>query len=617
MNSSITPLIELRDIYHSYGQVQSLNGVNFYIKKGEIHALVGEHGAGKSSLASIITGDIIPKSGQILFEGTPIYMHRSQNSMKHGIKMVYQTVMLNPYFTVAESLYYANHLANKSIWVSQKRMESAAFELFSRYNIHIRPEARINSLHISELTVVEIFRCLQTKTSLLIIDEGLDNLSSEYYQIIISRLKEHLSNGLAVLFITHKIEDIHDVANRVSIMKNGKILITDDVKNIDKISLLRLTYTQINRGSDKREIIRNFNNLLKYNEAILRFLPVNLIVTDSQEMIELVNNNCSEYFDLQEEYYHMSLAEFLGSKNSDVLELIREAFLEKKERTYYRVKMITSQGETITNIKIMPIYDIDTVIGNIIIIEDISEFEKLQDKLILSEKLASIGLLAAGVAHEINNPLEIIYNYLAFLKYNISDEKLLNIIDIIQNEMVAISGIVSNLVTFSSKSIPELETLNVDSLIEEIISLLEFNAENRNIHISLFANASQAKARLNRNEFKQVLLNIIKNSFEAMPGGGDINIFTSLQKTGDTSIIKIIVSDTGQGIPENQLQNIFLPFFSTKKGEESNLGLGLSISYSIIQKLHGTMSAQNNPEGGCSIIIEFPAILSYNDYQYV
>lgn len=615
MNSSITPLIELRDIYHSYGQVQSLNGVNFYIKKGEIHALIGEHGAGKSSLASIITGDIIPKSGQILFEGTPIYMHRSQNSMKHGIKMVYQTVMLNPYFTVAESLYYANHLANKSIWVSQKRMESAAFELFSRYNIHIRPEARINSLHISELTVVEIFRCLQTKTSLLIIDEGLDNLSFEYYQIIISRLKEHLSNGLAVLFITHKIEDIHDVANRVSIMKNGKILITDDVKNIDKISLLRLTYTQINRGSDKREIIRNFNNLLKYNEAILRFLPVNLIVTDSQEMIELVNNNCSEYFDLQEEYYHMSLAEFLGSKNSDVLELIREAFLEKKERTYYRVKMITSQGETITNIKIMPIYDIDTVIGNIIIIEDISEFEKLQDKLILSEKLASIGLLAAGVAHEINNPLEIIYNYLAFLKYNISDEKLLNIIDIIQNEMVAISGIVSNLVTFSSKSIPELETLNVDSLIEEIISLLEFNAENRNIHISLFANASQAKARLNRNEFKQVLLNIIKNSFEAMPGGGDINIFTSLQKTGDTSIIKIIVSDTGQGIPENQLQNIFLPFFSTKKGEESNLGLGLSISYSIIQKLHGTMSAQNNPEGGCSIIIEFPAILSYNDSQ--
>jgi signal transduction histidine kinase/ABC-type branched-subunit amino acid transport system ATPase component len=615
MNSPISPLIELRDIYHSYGKVQSLNGVNIYIKKGEIHALVGEHGAGKSSLASIITGDIIPKSGQILFEGTPIYMHRSQNSLKHGIKMVYQTVMLNPYFTVAESLYYANHLANKSIWVSPKRMESAAFELFSRYNIHIKPEAKINSLHISELTVVEIFRCLQTSTSLLIIDEGLDNLSSEYYQIIISMLKEYLSNGLAVLFITHKIEDIHDVANRVSIMKNGKILITDDVKNIDKISLLRLTYTQINRGSDKREIIRNFNNLLKYNEAILRFLPVNLIVTDSQEMIELVNNNCSEYFDLQKEYYHMSLEEFLGNKNSDVLELIREAFLEKKEKNYYRVRMIASHGETMTNIKIMPIYDIGTVIGNIIIIEDISEFEKLQDKLILSEKLASVGLLAAGVAHEINNPLEIIYNYLAFLKYNISDEKLLNIIDIIQNELVAISGIVSNLVTFSSKSVPELEILNVDPLIEEIINLLEFNAENRNIHIRLFANAGQAKARLNRNEFKQVLLNIIKNSFEAMPEGGDINIFTSLQKTGDTSIIKIIVSDSGEGIPENQLQNIFLPFFSTKKGEESNLGLGLSISYSIVQKLHGTMSAQNNPEGGCSIIIEFPAILSYNNLQ--
>lgn len=443
---------------------------------------------------------------------------------------------------------------------------------------------------------------------LLIIDERLDYLSTEHYHIIVKLLRERVSQGLAVLLITHKIEDIYDVANRVSIMKSGKIVVTDYVRNIDKFSLLRLTYTQFNRSQDIDEEFRNFNNLLKYNEAILRFLPVNLLVTDLQEKIALVNNSCAEYFNLRDDYFHISLSEFLGSSNSDVLDMLREALHSGEERTYYRVKMITPQGELITNIKTMPIGDMNMVICNIIIIEDISEFEKLQDKLILSEKLASIGLLAAGVAHEINNPLEIIYNYLVFLKYNIADDNLLKIIDTIQGEMTAISDIVSNLVTFSSKSITELELLNIDSILKEIIDLLKFSAMQKKIKLNFLAGTEQSRVRLNRNEFKQVILNVIKNSFEAMPEGGNINISTLLIKIGTAPFVRIVVSDTGPGIPDYQLKNIFLPFYSTKKGQESNLGLGLSISYSIVQKFQGTMSAYNNPEGGCSIIIELPAI---------
>jgi signal transduction histidine kinase/ABC-type multidrug transport system ATPase subunit len=608
MSNSGTWLVELRNIYHSYGSVPSLNGASLYIKKGEIHALVGEHGAGKSSLASIITGDIIPASGHIIFDNQPIHMHQSQNSLRHGVKAVYQKVLLNRNFTVGECIYFANRIVNHGIWINRKKMEQVASNLFMHYGIRIDSKSQISSLNISELTVVEIFRCLQTETNLLIIDERLDYLSTEHYHIIVKLLRERVSQGLAVLLITHKIEDIHDVANRVSIMKSGKIVVTDDVRNIDKFSLLRLTYTQFNRSQDIDEEFRNFNNLLKYNEAILRFLPVNLLVTDLQEKIALVNNSCAEYFNLRDDYFHISLSEFLGSSNSDVLDMLREALHSGEERTYYRVKMITPQGELITNIKTMPIRDMNMVIGNIIIIEDISEFEKLQDKLILSEKLASIGLLAAGVAHEINNPLEIIYNYLVFLKYNIADDNLLKIIDTIQGEMTAISDIVSNLVTFSSKSITELELLNIDSILKEIIDLLKFSAMQKKIKLNFLAGTEQSRVRLNRNEFKQVILNVIKNSFEAMPEGGNINISTSLIKIGTAPFVRIVVSDTGPGIPDYQLKNIFLPFYSTKKGQESNLGLGLSISYSIVQKFQGTMSAYNNPEGGCSIIIELPAI---------
>jgi signal transduction histidine kinase len=256
--------------------------------------------------------------------------------------------------------------------------------------------------------------------------------------------------------------------------------------------------------------------------------------------------------------------------------------------------------------KTLPIRDGSAVIGNIVIIEDVSEFEKLQDRLILSEKLASIGLLAAGVAHEINNPLEIIYNYLAYLRFNLSDGELLGVVDTIEKELVAISGIVSNLVSFSSKSTHDSEALDLDETIQDILGLLKFNAEYKSIGMSLSGGLGRARVRLNRSEFKQVILNLIRNSFEAMPGGGEIRISTEATEREGRALARIVVSDTGSGISEQNLKNIFLPFFSTKKGQESNLGLGLAISYSIVQRFGGSMVAFNNPERGCSFVLEFP-----------
>jgi ABC-type multidrug transport system ATPase subunit len=397
---TLHPFISVENIHHMYGHVPSLTGADFSLERGEIHALVGEHGAGKSSLAKIISGDIAPRSGQVLIDGMPTQMFRSHNALRHGIKAIYQDILLNGYFTVAESIFYANRIVNKGPWISRRKMEIATQKLFEEHNINISPTTGIRALNISERTVVDIFRSIQTETSLLIIDEGLDNLSGEYYSIIVALLRRLATSGISVLTITHKIEDIYDVADKVSIMRSGRILATDKVENIDKLSLLRLTYTQINRIPGTSGNIKAFNNLLKYNEAILRFLPINLMVTDSDARIELVNNNCKEYFRLQEDYHNMPLSEFIGRNNPDVLELLLDALMAKEERTFYRVKMATPNGEAITNIKTLPIRDEASVIGNIIIIEDVSEFENLQDKLILSEKLASIGLLAAGRARD-------------------------------------------------------------------------------------------------------------------------------------------------------------------------------------------------------------------------
>jgi len=599
-------LIRLENIYHSYGVVSALEDVNITIRAGEIHALVGEHGAGKSSLAMVMNGDLTPRSGKVFFRGSPVQMHKAKMGIHLGVKMIYQNVLLNRYFSVAESLFYFNKVVNRGMWINQRRMEEAASELFQRYGLAIDPRASVSALNISERTAVDILRSMQTSTNLLIIDEGMDNLTSSFSSQIGSMLHEHVARGTSILLITHKIEDIYDFAARVSIMRNGKVLTTDDVNNIDKMNLLRLTYTQVNKSADGADDGRDFYSLLKYNEAILQFLPINLIVVDKNNRIELVNDSCKKYFGLSERYFKTPLSSLLGKLNDEVYDIIIEALSSQEEKTFYRVHLVVRDRAVITNIKTLPIKDRATHIGNIIILEDVSEFERMQDKLILSEKLASIGLLAAGVAHEINNPLEIIYNYLAYLRYNLSDGEQLKAIDTVQDELVAISGIVSNLVTFSDNKGPERRIIDVDSAIEETLRLLKFNVEYKKITMSFLPGLDDVRVILNQNEFKQVILNLVRNSIEAMPDGGIIDVTTHLEKASAGSRARIIVKDSGPGIPEEHIKNIFLPFYSTKKGQESNLGLGLSICYSIVQRYNGTISASNNVGGGCSFTVDLP-----------
>lgn len=606
MSANAAPFIRFENVYFSYGPIIALDGVNLSLHKGEIHALVGEHGAGKSSLAMILSGELHPGSGQVLLNDKPLSLHHVKNALKLGIKMVYQNILLNDHFSVAESLFFANHIANRGMWVSKRRMVDAASLFFKKYGIGIDPSLGVRSLNLAERTVVDIARSLLTATTFLIIDEGLDNLTAEYHRKISEMLREKVREGMGVLLITHKIEDIYDIADKVSIMRNGRMLATSEVYNIDKMSLLRLTYTQMNRDTEGGDF-RDFHNLLKYNEAILKFLPINLIVTDADNKIELVNDNCKQYFGIKERYYKTPFSSMFGLANATVYEMLLEALATQKEHTFYRVTMTIAKNEVITNIKTLPILDRETLIGNIIIIEDISEFEKLQDRLILSEKLASVGLLAAGVAHEINNPLEIIYNYLAFLRLNLSDDELLKVIDIIQEEIALISGIISNLVSFSDHPSMENEVVDIAGIIEETLNLLRFNAEYRKIILSFKQEKKKVLVRLNQNEFKQVILNLIKNSFEAMPEGGEIKIATFISDTPNGRKATLTVRDTGSGIAEAHLKNIFLPFYSTKQGQENNLGLGLSISYSIVQRYGGKVSAMNNPDRGCTFIVEFPA----------
>ena len=601
-------LLRLEHVSLDYGQVMALRDVSLTLHRGTIHAVVGEHGAGKSSLGLVISGNVRPLRGSVEVAGRSFEWLSTRQAHRLGIEMVHQQVPLNGFFSVAENIFFLDKsLARRGI-ISQRQLVHQARSVLEERGFSLDPSALVKNLNLPDRVLTSILAALQKRPRLLILDEALEKLSSADLPRVLDALREMKAAGMTVLFITHRIDDVYDVADRVSIVKNGEVLVTDEVGQIDKMNLLRLTYTQIYSldqvGARKRE----FNQFLKYNEAVLLNLPVNLIVVDAEERVKIVNERCKEYFRLEGvAYASQPLAALLGAANREPLGLIREAFGSEEGGAFYHVPLVIAGVETANNLRTLPIYDEARLIGNIIIIEDVTEFDRLQKHVILSEKLASVGLLAAGVAHEINNPLEIVYNYLKYLKFSFDDARLHQTVDELQEEIAYIARIVRDLLSLSGTTPVERAEIDVNDLIGSTISLLRHSARDKGIRI-LFTPAEETLSlTVNRDEIKQVILNLVKNSFEAMPGGGEIHIDTG-RGTDDLGreCADIVVSDTGPGIPEADLGHVFVPFYSTRKGSGENVGLGLSICYGIVKRHAGTMTVRNLERAGCQFTIRLP-----------
>lgn len=600
------PALDLRDVSMHYGEFQALRGVSLTVAPGEIHAVVGEHGAGKSSLAMIMSGYMRPATGRLILHGKEITQYSLKTAQRLGVRMVYQQTYLNEHFSVGENLFYTASASTRFGFYSKSRTEERARAYLREHGFYIDPKVKLRALSLSDRTVIELLKSFYSRPRLLILDESLEKLSRDSYQKIVPILEEMRSRGCAIVTITHRIDDVYRLANTVTVLKQGRRLITDHVENINKFNLIRMAYTQVGAETSHVKLDTEFYQFIKYNEAILQYLPVNIIVVDDEMKVKMVNERCAVSFGLAEgEYMNTPLAELLAG-NEHALELIDRSVEEREARTFYNVDLKMHDATTINNIKTYPVYDGYQVIGTTIVIEDITEYDNLQKQLILSEKLASVGLLAAGVAHEINNPLEIISNYLSYVKYTHPEPTITESIDKVNREIEYISKIVSNLVTFSDRRQHGGRLVDINGVIEEILDLLKYNAEYKHIAISFNREKEQLCFPGDPDQIKQVILNLIKNSFEAMESGGEIRIRTREGSRNGEPTAQLLFEDSGPGIEAKDPSTIFLPFFSTKSARNKQLGLGLSISYRIIESFGGEMRAENLPVRGARFTIDLP-----------
>ncbi len=237
--------------------------------------------------------------------------------------------------------------------------------------------------------------------------------------------------------------------------------------------------------------------------------------------------------------------------------------------------------------------------------EKTNELEKAMEQLIQNEKLSALGRLAAGIAHEINNPLTAILINGHLIKEKVKgDTKLSEKLDMIIDETQRCAKIVSGLLEFSRQTPPEMKLISINEVINKTLILFEsvFLANNVKVEISLDKNLSQIMA--DESKIKQVLTNILLNALDAMPNGGILKIYSQLSL--DNKFVEIEIEDSGIGIPEENLDRIFDPFFTTKKSKGT--GLGLSISYGIIQQHNGSIEVNSEVNKGTKVKIKLPIL---------
>jgi PAS domain S-box-containing protein len=234
---------------------------------------------------------------------------------------------------------------------------------------------------------------------------------------------------------------------------------------------------------------------------------------------------------------------------------------------------------------------------------DVSDRKNLESQLIQSEKMAAIGQLAAGIAHEIRNPLGIIMNALYDLSeiLRTDNPEVREDLQIAKDEIVRAQEIITNLLEFSRESGVEMEEVNINDLLRRTLQLMHKYLQTNNVRVvTAFGKVGTCVA--NQNALRQVFLNLITNAVQAMPEGGELRLRTL--RTPEKNVI-LEFSDTGVGIPPQHLSSVFNPFFTTKEPGKGT-GLGLSIVHSVVKRYRGNITVQSKPQGGTTFLIELP-----------
>jgi two-component system, NtrC family, sensor kinase len=349
-----------------------------------------------------------------------------------------------------------------------------------------------------------------------------------------------------------------------------------------------------------------YERLKDFNENIVESINVGVMALDMEDRIESWNAQMEVMYALPR---WQALTQPL--KAIFPTEFIEEYSRIRREpgiRNLYKFRLKTPAGEVRTvNVALAPLVTRKfEVIGRLVIMDDITERVELEAQLSQADKLSSIGLLAAGVAHEVNTPLAVISSYTQMLAKQLhGDPQKSALLEKITRQTFRASEIVNNLLNFSRTSGTEIGDVDVNKVIAETLALLDHQFKVARIEVESAPAPALSPIQGNAGRLQQVFLNLFLNAKDAMPDGGKLHVATL-----NGNSVSVVVSDTGTGIAPEHIQRIYDPFFTTKTsprtGQPRGTGLGLSVTYGIIQEHSGKIRVESNPGAGTTFTLDFP-----------
>lgn len=271
--------VSLKNVSKSYSGVQALDSVNFSIDKGEIHCLVGENGSGKSTLIKIIAGVVHPDSGDIIINKKHFRRLNAIDSINEGIHVIYQDLSLFPNLTIAENIAMNQYLEEGKKIVNRAEMKKIAQEAMKRIGTELDPSALVGQLPIAQQQIVAICRSITRGEKLIIMDEPTSSLGKKDIDYLLSITRALKKRGISVLFVGHKLNEILEIADRVTILRDGKNLGTSKIDELDYERLIglmtgrKIVESRYERKYEKETLLLEVKNLTKegqFNDISLK-----------------------------------------------------------------------------------------------------------------------------------------------------------------------------------------------------------------------------------------------------------------------------------------------------------------------------------------------------------
>jgi two-component system sensor histidine kinase AtoS len=450
--------------------------------------------------------------------------------------------------------------------------------------------------------MVELARALAIEPRILILDELSNKLTPVEMRVVYRSLLDLRERGCSIIYISHDMDEILRLADAVTILRGGHRRLTTTTEGLDRLRLYELTYSFSLDELQSARIDRPLQRLVRDLQNVIQVFPVGVVLLDTEGTVQLYNLAAHELCSLDGTGLDRPFTDIFRAIAEQHVDAARAEELLRAGEPFRLDELKLRTGKSVT-MGGAPVRGIDgTPGGTLLVLEDVSLSHYMSDFVAENAKLSTVAQLAVGVAHEMNNPLFAIQNYLEVIRGKNRDPGIEERLTRIEKEIARISDIVSSLLSFSRLPARPRCVVDLRAVVENSVILLQHAFREKSVAVETDLSDSPIEVQGDENRLTQVVLNLTANAVDAVLSGGSIRISARRAAHG---MAEVVVKDDGCGIPEDQRARIFDPFFTTKLSRK-NTGLGLSICRNIIEEHKGEISFESKPGSGTTFFVRLP-----------